>query len=116
ERTEVLRLTRFGPGPRVARGAGMRHLLLALFLIAACERVRFEPDANVGDSILIDSAVPLDQSDGLVALEIELGGAAKGVVMSTPDGVSCGTGCSARFAPGTFVTLTAAPDAGAVFG
>lgn len=43
----------------------------------------------------------------------QLGGS--GMVTSNPAGVNCGTECSARFDPGTTVTLTAKPDRGSKF-
>jgi len=43
----------------------------------------------------------------------ELGGS--GAVMSTPAGVNCDTGCSARFDRNTTVTLTATPDSNSAF-
>jgi hypothetical protein len=39
-------------------------------------------------------------------------GTGTGSVTSTPAGISCGATCSASFAGGTAVTLTATPDAG----
>jgi Leucine-rich repeat (LRR) protein len=38
-----------------------------------------------------------------------------GAVSSSPEGIACGGACSATFAPGTPVTLTAVPDAGSTF-
>ena len=38
-----------------------------------------------------------------------------GTVSSSPEGIACGGLCSATFAPGTPITLTAAPDAGSTF-
>lgn len=38
----------------------------------------------------------------------QLGGS--GTITSSPSGITCDTGCSARFDPGTTVTLTARPD------
>jgi hypothetical protein len=38
-----------------------------------------------------------------------------GTVSSSPGGIACGGACSATFAPGTPVTLTAGPDAGSIF-
>jgi hypothetical protein len=38
-----------------------------------------------------------------------------GTVSSSPGGIACGGACSATFAPGTPVVLTAAPDAGSTF-
>jgi hypothetical protein len=43
------------------------------------------------------------------------GGAADGVITSTPAGITCGPTCSAAFATGSTVTLTAAPNSGESF-
>ena len=48
----------------------------------------------------------------LEALSVSVSG--RGVVSSEPGGVLCGDRCTAAFAPGVPVTLTATPDAGAV--
>jgi Divergent InlB B-repeat domain len=47
------------------------------------------------------------------ALTVSVSGS--GSVVSNPAGISCGTACSANFAAGTTVTLTATPAAGQVF-
>lgn len=50
----------------------------------------------------------------LLAVSAEqLGGS--GTVTSSPAGITCGTTCTARFDPGTIVTLTAKPDRGSRF-
>lgn len=43
-------------------------------------------------------------------LRVHVGGTGAGVVMSSPVGITCPGTCSATFAPGAGVTLTAAPD------
>jgi uncharacterized repeat protein (TIGR01451 family) len=43
-------------------------------------------------------------------------GAGSGSVASSPSGISCGATCSATFASGKLVTLTATPSAGSTFG
>ena len=43
------------------------------------------------------------------------GSTGTGGVTSSPAGIDCGSTCSASFAPGTGITLTATPDAGSVF-
>ena len=48
-------------------------------------------------------------------LTIVLAGAGSGTVASTPTGISCPSTCSANFASGTAVTLTATPAAGSTF-
>ena len=48
-------------------------------------------------------------------LGVTKGGTGSGTVTSSPGGISCGTACSASFASGTSVTLTATPAAGSTF-
>ncbi len=48
-------------------------------------------------------------------LFITKGGQGAGIVTSLPDGISCGLDCTADFAVGTAVVLTATPYAGSVF-
>jgi predicted carbohydrate-binding protein with CBM5 and CBM33 domain/uncharacterized protein (DUF2141 family) len=48
-------------------------------------------------------------------LGVTKGGAGTGTVTSSPGGISCGSACSASFASGTSVTLTATPAAGSTF-
>lgn len=49
------------------------------------------------------------------ALNVTRAGAGAGTVTSSPAGIQCGTACTASFASGTTVTLTAAAAAGSVF-
>jgi hypothetical protein len=49
------------------------------------------------------------------ALTVSKAGTATGGVRSDPQGIDCGTTCSASFTAGSPVTLTASPDPGAVF-
>src|SRR5258708_39182314 len=48
-------------------------------------------------------------------LSVTLAGAGPGPVSSTPDGIACGTVCSADWLSGTPVTLTATPGGGSSF-
>ena len=50
------------------------------------------------------------------ALTVTRAGAGGGTVTSAPAGIACGADCTERYAPGTVVTLTAAPAAGSTFG
>jgi uncharacterized repeat protein (TIGR01451 family) len=52
-----------------------------------------------------------------IALTVTHAGSGSGVVASSPEGigVSCGTGCTVGFDPGTVVTLGRSPAAGSVF-
>src|SRR5262245_10528704 len=49
------------------------------------------------------------------ALTVTKAGIGSGTVTSAPDGISCGTTCSASFTSNTAVTLTAVPAAGSTF-
>lgn len=48
-------------------------------------------------------------------LMVTKGGAGSGTVTSSPAGIDCGAGCTARFDPGAVVTLTATAPAGSEF-
>ena len=48
-------------------------------------------------------------------LTVSKSGSGSGTVSSSPGGISCGSTCSAEFAQGTWVTLTAAPASGSRF-
>jgi len=48
-------------------------------------------------------------------LSVTKAGAGSGTVTSSPAGISCGSTCSANYAGGTNVTLTATPASGSVF-
>ena len=52
---------------------------------------------------------------GTATLSVTLAGAGSGTVSSTPDGIACGTVCSADWLLGTSVTLTATPAGGSAF-
>jgi hypothetical protein len=45
-----------------------------------------------------------------VPLAVSVAGDGSGIVSSSPAGIQCGTTCSATYAPGTLVTLTASAD------
>jgi lysophospholipase L1-like esterase len=49
------------------------------------------------------------------SLTVAKAGAGSGVVTSNPSGINCGSACSASFANGTSVTLTASPASNATF-
>src|SRR6476659_436103 len=48
-------------------------------------------------------------------LVVQKAGNGKGVVTSSPDGLSCGDNCTKTFSPHSMVVLTAAPDTGSTF-
>jgi List-Bact-rpt repeat protein/Big-like domain-containing protein len=49
-------------------------------------------------------------------LTVQFVGAGAGSVTSTPSGINCAANCSASFASGTAITLTATPNSGSTFG
>jgi hypothetical protein len=71
-----------------------------------------EGGAGCADRVWIDS-VSLPSNN--VALSVTKTGGGTGTVTSVPAGISCGGTCSASFASGTAVTLTAAPAGGSLF-
>ena len=58
---------------------------------------------------------PTPPPPGNFTLSITKAGTGTGTVTSTPSGISCGTTCSAPFAQGIALALTAAPDSGSTF-
>jgi hypothetical protein len=48
-------------------------------------------------------------------LSITKSGSGSGTVASTPEGITCGKDCSASYASGTYVALTATPASGSSF-
>ena len=52
---------------------------------------------------------------GSFTLQVNKAGTGIGTVTSNPSGIDCGSTCSARFASGATVTLTATPTPGSVF-
>lgn len=52
----------------------------------------------------------------LFNLTVSKTGTGRGTVTSAPEGINCGTTCSADFADGTSITLTAEPASGSTFG
>jgi hypothetical protein len=49
------------------------------------------------------------------ALTVSKAGTGAGTVVSSPAGINCGSVCSATFAPGTLITLSATPASGSTF-
>ena len=50
------------------------------------------------------------------AVTVSLAGSGSGTVTTDPAGIDCGSNCSETYTFGTFITLTAAPAAGSIFG
>ena len=86
--------------------------------------VRFTPTALVTSTTNVNFTADGDSTSRSVTgigfsttfpLTVSKTGAGSGTVTSNPAGISCGVTCSAAFATGTMVTLTAAPAAGSTF-
>ena len=63
----------------------------------------------------IPRLVPVDRSSAKRTLSISVTGEGSGTITSDPGGIECGTPCSAAYAPGTKVTLSAKPDGESAF-
>ena len=66
------------------------------------------------DSLKVGFSIPL--SIGRPQVIITRAGPGNGTITSSPQGINCGNACTAAFAYGTGVTLTATPAAGSAFG
>lgn len=75
-------------------------------------RYRFVTDAGTFNS---PTQTFTTSSAPTFALTVNKNGTGSGTVTSSPTGINCGATCSASFAQGTTVTLTAAPASGSVF-
>lgn len=78
-----------------------------------------EVDANglrgVGEYIGAQMAALNLNPPAAPTVSVSTTGNGSGTVTSTPAGIDCGATCSALFAAGDLITLTAAPDAGSFF-
>ena len=81
------------------------------FSLTACGSA----DANCVLSDFAVDTVFLNVSSGSFGLSLTLAGTGAGTVASSPAGISCPGTCSANFASGTVVTLTATATAGSTF-
>jgi hypothetical protein len=69
--------------------------------------------SNGANNLIVQAAFAISTTR---TLSVSTAGSGSGTVTSQPAGISCGATCSAAYAPGTAVTLTAGPGAGSVFG
>jgi len=79
-----------------------------------CFTLQDNSDAD-GDNTLGTIADPVVIGDAVAQLVISKSGSGAGTVASVPEGINCGSACSAPFDSGLWVTLTATPDMGSVF-
>jgi Divergent InlB B-repeat domain len=107
---------------RPAGGAFEAPLDLSAALRDAIEpQVAFDAFGNAiavwqrfnGTNVIVQAAFG---SSPTPTLSVAKAGSGSGTVTSQPAGISCGATCSAAYAPGTDVTLTASPAGGSVFG
>jgi len=75
-------------------------------------RYRFVTDAGTFNS---STQTFTTSAASTFALTVNKNGTGSGTVTSSPSGINCGVTCSASFAQGTTVTLTATPASGSVF-
>jgi uncharacterized protein (DUF362 family) len=86
-------------------------------LVEGSETVTLTLTAGPGyaiDASRAAATVTITESD-VPVLSVARAGAGSGRVTSAPSGIDCGSTCEASFAPGTAVTLAAAPQPGSVF-
>ncbi|HEY1278931.1 MAG TPA: fibronectin type III domain-containing protein, partial [Acidimicrobiales bacterium] len=69
---------------------------------------------STGDYFILDH-LKLGRATPTFELSVTSAGSGAGSVASTPTGIDCGATCSAAFAEGTSVTLTAAANPGSLF-
>ena len=95
-------------------GAGATQAVTVRFTptttAVASSNISFTADGDTLSSLVTGTGV----STGSL-LTVSQAGAGTGTVTSNPAGISCGATCSASFANGTLVSLTAAPAAGSTF-
>jgi hypothetical protein len=88
---------------------------------ALAPQVAFDPSGNAlavwhrsnGTNLIVQAASGISSTR---TLSVSVAGSGSGAVTSQPAGISCGVTCSAAYATGTPVTLTAATGAGSTFG
>src|SRR2546422_674328 len=84
------------------------------FFPATVDEVRLYNVALTQAQIQVDMATPIAPTPTF-ALTVTEAGTGSGTVTSSPAGINCGATCSAGFASGTVVTLTATPAVASVF-
>jgi subtilisin family serine protease len=96
-------------GPNTTRysNTGLSPSTPYVYRVRACNAV--------GCSGYSNEATATTTSDVAFALTVAVRGSAGGTVTSAPAGIGCGSSCSASYAAGTMVTLTAAPGSQASF-
>ena len=108
-----------GLSPGVQRLAARTHHTCAITVSdrVACWGTNWK--GEIGDGHAGDRATPAGvtgfEPPVTYVLEVTKAGTGGGTVSSTPSGINCGTVCSADFADGTVVTLSATPDPGSAF-
>jgi len=76
---------------------------------------RVQTRTTVGDSPLSSASTPVTPLLATFDLSVSKTGTGTGTIKSSPSGISCGTACSASYASGIVIVLTAIPDNGNVF-
>jgi Divergent InlB B-repeat domain len=95
-------------------GAGATQAVTVRFTptttVVASTNISFTADGDTLSSLVTGTGV-----SSAALLTVFQAGAGIGTVTSNPAGISCGATCSASFANGSLVSLTAAPAAGSTF-
>ena len=96
-----------GTNTTVYSNTGLNPSTPYVYRVRACNAV--------GCSGYSNEATATTPSDAAVTLTVAVRGSAGGSVTSAPAGIGCGSSCSANYAAGTMVTLTATPGSQASF-
>jgi List-Bact-rpt repeat protein/VCBS repeat protein len=72
-------------------------------------------NVTLGSNTSVSATFALAATSSTYSLSVSLSGGSTGTVISSPAGISCGATCTAGFAAGTVVSLTATPAAGSSF-
>ena len=101
---------RFGHAARFTLAA---LLLGTSLLISACGDSSFNTTGTSGNTVQPTPTPTPTPTPSNYTLSVSIGGS--GTVTSSPTGINCGTSCSASYASGTNVTLTASAASGYTF-
>ena len=96
----------------VRYGAGSSWIQRSVTNSGQCTNAFFGSDPAWG---IAKTCEVLSGASGPTSYLLSTSVSGSGSVTSAPSGINCGTACSASFAPGTSVTLTATPAAGQTF-
>lgn len=104
-----------GGGTAVAASGPASPILVGGLIPGSSYTCTVKATSALGTSANSAASIPIVAGAAMNMLTVSLAGAGRGLVTSTPGGISCGEQCAGAYAPGTVVQLSAAPTAGSVF-